>query len=52
MKNKSNAELIQLIADATAELELRRLANEQASTTDEGGEEEEGGDRPPDPKFP
>lgn len=51
MQEKTNAELLQLILEATTELERRRVENE--STEDEGeGDLDEGGDHPPTPKFP
>lgn len=57
MRNKTNAELIELITKAAKELERRRVKNElpASATEDEGSgdvDEGEGGDHPPDPKFP
>ena len=51
MQSKTNAELLQLITDAAAELERRRQQNE-GSQRDGEEDEGEGGDHPPDPKFP
>jgi hypothetical protein len=51
MQDKTNAELLQLILDATKELEIRRQLNEGGANKD--AETDEGGDRPPNPPhFP
>lgn len=50
MQDKTNAELLQLILDATKELEARRKANEEGGQNKT--ETDEGGDRPPIIHFP
>ncbi len=53
IQNKTNAELIQLILDATNELEKRRKQNEEGgNATTQDNETDEGGDRPPETHFP
>lgn len=51
MENKTNEELLELIQQATAELQSR-VAASQTNGIETEDDEDGGGDHPPKPKFP